>query len=149
MNWELIISGIALIISGLSWYYSKKANRRSNDLQEKMLNIELKRERDKEIASKKAELIPNFVAQKQFRVVNNGKGEARNVRITINDYVPSEHPDILEKSKDVDRISRIREGTGFVYNIAIDKDSEQIWNISIKWDDDANKDNQEFFERRV
>lgn len=156
LDWLLdnAIALLALLVAGWSAWYTKKYSGQQTEMQKEALAIEKKRERNKLHESKKAKIEVNFLERStstgrrpyQIRLVNKGKGDARNVRWTINGAMPSNYPDILDSDERINQIDKIKSGTGQTTKIATSKDSDKVWNVKVSWDDDANKDNNEEFE---
>lgn len=161
IDW-LINNAIALLALGVAmWsaWYTKKYSGKQTFMQEESLNIEKKRERERVVESKKARFEVKFIEQDkngrlqktQLRLINRGKGDAKNVSWTINGESPSKYPDVLDRDEDIDHFDRIRSGTVTpkIPKIATSKDSERTWIVNVKWDDDAEKNNTEEFELRL
>jgi hypothetical protein len=164
MSWELIIAFSGLIFSiisiGVAIWSARKSNsisKEQTDLQRRMVDIEERKERDRKDDYLKARIEVNILKREtasgrrpyQVRIINKGKGDARNVTWFINGIQPSDYPDILDSDNNINVIKRIKAGTGQVAKIATSKDSEKVWIIKVIWDDDANKKNAEEFELRL
>ena len=123
MNWELIISGFALLISGITAWYSYKQGSKSNNLQERVVALEEQREQERIEEANKAMIVPRMTTgaarsgKTKFllSVFNEGQSEARNVRVFINGQTPTEYPNILT---DEDSIEVIGPSNKFDFTVA-------------------------------
>lgn len=142
---ELILSIIAVIISAMVAVYTYLQGRKSNQLQERIVQLEEQREQDKQVAANQADVKAEIVQKptnhgklsKKFRIYNSGESQARNIRVWIDDepvydvgFIHIDEPfiEILAPGSHVDFIT------------SFSNDTPLNWKTTILWDDDSGKD---------
>jgi hypothetical protein len=154
MNWELIISICALVISAITAVYSYLQGRKSNSLQQeqtelqrRVVNLEEKREKDKQKERIKADVKAEVVFRKtakgkranKLRIYNEGAGAAENVRIKINEDPITECNFIIT---DQDSFDIIAPGSDIKLTMATSFDSPPNWKTEVFWNDKTGMDNK-------
>lgn len=79
---SILIAGGALIVAVIALVKSASAQREANDLQSRIVRIEERRERDRLNHASCADL-RSEVAGSSLCLINKGKAEARNIRLSI------------------------------------------------------------------
>ncbi len=165
MTWEIFFKDflddvIAFFAFGLATWsaiYTYHHSRKSVRLQEEALAMEKRKERKADEEIKKASFEMYFSMSKrtakpnidQLRIVNRGKCDARNVKVSINGKSLNKFDAIFDKAVIPDVFQKIASGSVEVIRITTTKDTERVWNIELYWDDDANKGNKEEFSLRL
>lgn len=147
MSMEIIISCFALLVSIIVVVYSFIQGRKSNQLQERIVNIEEQREKEKKEEKIKAEVKAEVVYRKtakgkqasKFRVYNQGAGAAQNVKIFIDDKPVKECDFVLADQNEYEIIAA---GSEVKIPVATSKDSPSNWKTVIHWDDKTGTDNE-------
>lgn len=101
-------SGVAVIVSIVALWLGGRANRRANEIQEQLLNIEQSRENEKARQGRRAVLVIGFKGDtissgysgRTLTLENRGEGEARNVTVTIDDQPIQGYARILTGPKE-------------------------------------------------
>lgn len=98
-------------------------------------------ERDRRSEEKSAFLVCQFYSngtRRVLRIVNKGKGEARNIRVLLDNKPITEHPCWFSKQSEITTISGQNHADYFVYLSRL----KGIPNIAeVYWDDDIKKNN--------
>ncbi|MCW9708837.1 hypothetical protein [Fodinibius salsisoli] len=155
MNWELIISGAAFVVSLGVAIYSYLQGRKSNDLQEeqtklqrRVVEIEEQREQERLAKENRADLQPYFryISRKdspvkiarQITIENLGKHEAQNIRMYVDGDPVSMHRDIFCRPDN--KLSPIQPDSDQMWCIEVDEESPEVCEIMLKWDDETGSD---------
>lgn len=155
MNWELIISGAAFVVSLGVAIYSYLQGRKSNDLQEeqtklqrRVVEIEEQREQERLKKETKARLRPvlKYIDRhdsareiaRQITIENLGKHEAQNIRMYVDGDPVSMHRDIFCRPDN--KLSPIQPGSDQMWRIEVDEESPEVCEITLKWDDKTGND---------
>lgn len=147
MSWELIISVGALFVSCVVALYSYYQGKRSNKLQERVVDLEEEREQDRLAEANQAHLVASFTWDREYTgqvrhklsIRNEGASEARNIRVLVDGERPTDFQHIL---RDHDTIEVIAPNNQFDYLIAGDRGADPIWLVEVTWDDDYEEGRQ-------
>ena len=141
MDAPTIISIISVIIAIISIFGAWYAN-------DKVVKIEEKRDEEKRIEAKKANVLPEIVDVKisnidwtRLRLTNHGNSVAKNVQVFINGKSVKEEPLIRSG---ITLIPLLAPGASFNYNftVCIGDVAQEYYNILVKWDDDFSENRQ-------
>lgn len=140
MSPSLIVSIIAVIISGIAVYISWRT-------QNRLVDIEDAREKDRLAEKQKANLTAiikmeelrrsgtSRIIRKCYLVVENkGLNEARNIKIVLDDTPLMEHPGILNTQSE---IKQVGPESSFRYELAVTGGSNVPSRAEITWEDDS------------
>ncbi|NLV92167.1 MAG: hypothetical protein GX030_07235 [Firmicutes bacterium] len=136
---NLAITFLALVVSGVSLSKSSRAQNEANKLQQKLVQIEEQRERDRTTELLQADLHATLVKDdKSYRLllVNSGKAKAQNLRIRL-DRVPLENHCAFAGQPAPPHIGPNSQAS---IHLAIALDCRPPYEIEVKWDDDFGKD---------
>ncbi len=155
MTIEIWFSGFALLISAIVAIYSYMQGRKSNELQEEQTDLQrrvVELEEKRETERKEEKIRANLRAEvdyrptaagrvaKKLRIVNEGQGAAKNIRIEIEGKSIEGCDFILKGNKSLDVLAA---GNEFLLPMATSKDSPASWLTTLYWDDKTAK-NQKF-----
>lgn len=137
---ELWISLAALLVSFLIGIITWLQNRKSNKLQERIVDLETERENQKVEEDAKAILIPRITTDNEWTgkqrhllsIMNIGKSEARNIRVSINDTLISRYEHVLD---DEDEIEILAPNSEYNFIIAKSKETNPKWKVFVHWED--------------
>lgn len=136
-----VVAMVSLVVSASAIALSVRANRTANRAQQRQLEIEEVRERDRVLRAGRAELRARINRDRTGRTVrdtlvveNFGESEARRVSVMLDDLPLREHPVCANGQRDPDFI-----GSGAIheYLLGITQDLEPRFNITITWQDDS------------
>ncbi len=134
----LIVSLLALAISAVSLVLGWKAQRRQNELQERLVGIERARERDRLREARSAKIRAALISEPNsrsmgdlLRVYNDGEAEARNVKVQLQG---ERAPKILGVT---DQGVYIGPGSHVQYPLVINFGMSPPWDLEITWVDDS------------
>ena len=165
MNWEPIISWLAdnaiallaLLIAGWSAIYtymhsgkSLAYTGKSLELQNEAFALEKKKARENEPDSNKAIIVAELLESggsapikiDRLRFINQGKADARKVKIYINGISLFEHPDLEEPQGFIDNSLKINSGKVVQFKFKKEFDLDEALMVRISWDDNAGKQNE-------
>ncbi len=150
MSLEIIISAIALIVSIIVAIYSYFQGSKSNQLQERIVEIEEQREQERLNKENRADLQPYFryISRKdspvkiarQIIIKNLGKQEAQNIRMYVDGDPLSMHRNIFCRPDY--KLTPIRPGSDQKWRIEVDEESPEVCEIKLKWDDETGSDHE-------
>jgi len=153
MNWELLISAIALIVSGMAAFYSFKQGRRSNQLQERIVDIEEQREKERLAKENKADLRASFKYENlldegqvasHIVVRNEGKIKAENIRLYVDGDPVTQHKYMMQSHSH--KLSPILPDKEYKSVISVEENEPESCEIKLLWDDETGR-NYEFKEK--
>ena len=131
MSPSLIVSIIAVIISGIAVYISWRTQKRQLEIEE-----------ERRAEEKAASLVAQFYfdgKRRTLRITNNGNGEARNIEVLLDDQPIERHTSWVRNQPN--RITTLA-GQGFGDYILTLKRSGPIPKLAeVHWEDDVKKDN--------
>ena len=140
MNPSLIVSIIAVIISGIAVYISWRTQKR-------LVDIEDAREKDRLAEKKKANLTANIekevlisrngrkqTNQHFLYIENSGNSEARNIKVNLDGKPLLEHSTIL---KNTEEITQVGPNSDFRYLLVLSMQGRPPSSIEITWEDDS------------
>ena len=145
-NWVAVV---AAVISGLAALASIAAARRSIAAQNRLLEIEERRERDRVSAAQKARLIARIVREESLsgrkvrnyylEIENLGASAANNIDIPLDDGPVLDHPTMPRRT---DEIRHVGPESSFRYTLAPTLETRPPAKIAIAWDDDSGEPGQ-------
>jgi hypothetical protein len=140
MSPSLIVSIVAVIISGIAVYISWRTQKR-------LVDIEDARELDRLAEKKKAYLTAKFTKEESSRsrtsriyrkcyleVENKGLSEARNIKLVLDNKPVMEHSGILQTQSEVKQVGS---ESGFRYELAVTGGPKVPSKVEISWEDDS------------
>ena len=135
------IAVIAAIVSALAALASIRAARKSIAAQNRMLQIEEARERDRVLQFKKANLIASLIREPGSRTIrdllrieNTGDAEARDLNVILDGHPVLEHPAM---PRGQDEVRQVGPRSHFQYLIAVSFQTKAPSDVRITWSDDS------------
>ena len=140
-NWVAIV---AAIISGLAALASIAAARRSVTAQNRLLEIEEQRERDRVSEIQRARLVARIVREEPslgrktknyyLEIENLGQSSANSITILLDDGPLFDHPTMLDKT---DEVRQVGPQSSFRYILAPSLSTRLPQRVTIAWGDDS------------
>ena len=138
MSPSLIVSIIAVIISGIAVYISWRT-------QNRLVDIEEVREKDRLAEKKKANLTVRIsrelltrgtrsTTQHFLYIENSGNSEARDIKVNLDGKPLLEHPTILQNTEE---ITQVGPNSNFRYSLVLSMRGRPPSSIEISWEDDS------------
>lgn len=132
------ISGIALLVAIISFWKSDRAQYEANSAQRRLVEIEERREQDRLIRNRQAELTASISnADKgslKIHIRNSGETEARNIQILLDEIPLLEHP-AAPKGQSLPNV--IGPNSEISFYLALAFGSPTPSGVMIAWDDDS------------
>jgi len=135
-----LLSVIAIIVSILAF-------RKSLKTQNRLVDIEEVREKDRLAEKNKANLTAKIIKEAlprsgsikidtnyYLQIENKGSSEARDVKVVLDGKPLLEHPTIL---KNIEEITQVGPNTDFRYLLVLSMQGRPPSNIEIEWEDDS------------
>ena len=156
MNWELLLSITAIIVTAIIGFFTWVQNRKNNKLQGRIVELEEQRE----IERKRIENSANINASIDFEestgyrfpksviIRNYGMAPAENLKVEVNGKPPSEVSFLYTKEKD-DVLEVLPTGDYYDYPFDSRDDDLTLIEVTITYDDPATKDNKKQFKLRL
>lgn len=132
---SLFVAVIALIVGML-------ANRKANVTQLRLVEIEERREKDRQTQKNSAQLCAELrKMEKNYRLVliNQGNAEARNVRVMMDGIPLMKHKATFSNKRLPDMVGAKSEVSCI---LAISMESAPPFKIEVKWEDDSGNDRE-------
>ena len=138
---SLLISALSFVVSGLATWIAWKAHRENVGLQQRMLEIEEQRERDRRLSASQARLYPKLreVSSSSCRLylVNSGMAAARNVRVMLDDKPLADHPAAVQ---DDPMPTEVGPNSEVSCLLGCDFKCGPPFQIEVHWEDDSGSD---------
>ena len=134
VNWQALVEIITIIVSGAALLISYLSLRRSSKNQQKLIEIENEREKDRKKAQLKPELVKEY--QDKLCIENISDNKAINVEIFINGRPITEHPDI-KPGQELITVLGAKSSCYYLMAAAKHKNS---WNVRITWTNDSGEE---------
>lgn len=135
-NW--LVSLVALFLAAGSLVIGWNGQRRQNELQARLLEIEQGRERERQRTARKAvlraELVREPVNRERLRIYNDGEAEAHDVKVRLDGMPILEHRCMPSGQTEV---SRIGPRSYAQYLAVLTMGNMPPWDIAITWTDDS------------
>jgi len=126
-----IVSVVAVVISGIAFMKTKRTDKR-------LLEIEEKREEDRNKLAQKAQLQARIVKyghnSHRLLIINNGEGEARNIGLKMDAKPFDDHFASVRNDSPAKIIGPHSEATCLLH---IADECAPPWKIEISWEDDS------------
>jgi hypothetical protein len=137
--WISILSApVSLIVSVIALILSLRAQREANAVQRKLVEIEEKREQERQLGLRQASLQPEIRASgigfHRLYIANHGAAEARNVRVSL-DGKPLEQHRVAVRGSPIP--SLVGPGNEVSCLLAISHECPPPFQCEIRWDDDS------------
>ncbi|MFB6356823.1 MAG: hypothetical protein ABEJ65_09945 [bacterium] len=134
------ISVLSLIVAVFSAFLSWIAMSKSNDIDERMLELEKQRESNRRDEKQKAKVEALITGEnrsrKQFlKISNKGESKAENIRVFIDDEQVNESSLTLENEKLPDNFE-INSGSDYKIQVVSSKSTSNNFDLKILWDDE-------------
>jgi hypothetical protein len=149
MNWEVIISGAAFLVSGIVAVYSYLQGRKSNEmqkeqteLQRRVVELEEQREEKKKRLQKKAEIraVIDFEETgghrlpRKILIWNHGPADAENIEVLVDGLPPSE-VEYLYTERRNDTVEVLPAGDYYDYSFGNREENQAPIDITVTYDD--------------
>ena len=146
MSPSLIISIIAVGISAIAIGVSIWTHNRNHKLQARIVALEEARETDRLTEKKKAILTAHIVSgsypniaggqtpEYKLRIENKGLGEARDVKVILDDKPILEHPAIPQGTSEV---TKVGPNSPIQYLLSLSMQTTPPFILEITWEDDS------------
>jgi len=137
-TWVCAVAAIgSLVVSGIALVKSARAQRQANQTQERLVEIEERREQDRQAQARQAILRPKLRGTERgghrLYLVNSGRCEARNIRVEMDDTPFAEHPAAAQNDP---MPSLVGPGGEISALLCLTLDCAPPFKIRITWDDD-------------
>lgn len=138
MSPSLIVSILAVVISGIAVYISRRT-------QNRLVDIEDAREKDRLTEKQKANLTARISREPLTRgtrsatqyflyIENSGSSEARDIKINLDGKPLLAHSSILENTEEV---TQVGPNSYFRYLLVLSSKGRSPSNIEVTWEDDS------------
>jgi hypothetical protein len=135
---SISISALSLIVSGVATWIAWKAHRKTISLQQRMLQIEEQRERDRRLMASQAQLHPELRATThggyRLYIVNSGMAPARNLRVILDNTPLTEHPAAVQNDPMPTLVGPNSEVSCL---LALMSGCSPPFDIELQWEDDS------------
>lgn len=132
------VSVLSLIVSVIAVGVSWKAQRTSNALQKRVVEIEEQREKNKQLEAEQASIYPEFRktggGSYRLYLINSGLAEARNIEVKLDGKPLNEHATAVQGDNVPNCIGPNSEASCL---LAISMDCAPPFEIEVRWDDDS------------
>ena len=135
---NLAIGLAALGVSAWAAWSARHTSRAQTRIQERLLTLEGVRERDRVLLSKSARLRAEIIRlghDCQLAIRNEGDGEARAVRVVLDDKPLLEHDLVMVRSEELATV--LGPGATVRYGMAIVMGSPLRYAVRLEWEDDS------------
>ncbi len=133
---SLIIAALAFLVSIWSIIAASRNGKEQNKLQKRLLNLEEARERDRQRASRSANLRAWIEREPHYTLIikNEGDSEARSVKTLIDGQPVLSHPLVPRGLKEMIQLGP---GATISYLLAPSMGTNPMISVSLAWQDDS------------
>lgn len=138
-SWAGVIIAIgSLIVSIIALIKSLRAQREANGVQRRVVEIEERREQERRLALRQAQLRPELKktgsGSYRFCLTNHGMAEARNVQVALDGVRLSDHRTAIRGNE---LPSLVGPGAEVGCILLISMDCTPPFQVDVRWDDDS------------
>jgi hypothetical protein len=141
----LVVSLASVIVAWRTSHHQRRLQGRQNELQERLVELETARERDRLRQARSAQLLASIERVEKgkphvprtdyfLKIVNHGQAAARDIRILLDGKPMSEHPLIIRGEPELAKLGPGAESRSY---LAFTMGSDRVFDVRVTWNDEA------------